>query len=60
MKELHQLTLQEYRKITDVGMLWELFPEASGDPNKDLQAIIVKIKNNTYTYDIRDDDATYE
>ena len=67
MKELKDLTLQEYNKIKSVGMLFELFPLATGNPNVDLEAVLVYVDNlddrskqTTYFYDIADDEAVYE
>ena len=34
-KELDELELEEYLKLMDSGMLWELFPECTGDYEKD-------------------------
>lgn len=67
MKDLKDLTLQEYNKIKSVGMLFELFPLATGNPNADLEAVLVYVdhmdnpfKLPTYFWDIIDDEAVYE
>lgn len=41
MKPLQDLTLQEYEKLKASGMFWVYYPEATGNCNKDLQAICV-------------------
>lgn len=41
MKTLEELTVKEYRAVRISGMLWEAYPEATGDYNQDLQAVVV-------------------
>lgn len=35
-KKLKDLSLEEYRLLLKSGMLWEIYPEATGNPSKDL------------------------
>lgn len=41
MKPLHDLSLQEYEMLKASGMFWVCYPEATGNCNKDLQAVCV-------------------
>ena len=43
MKELKDLTLQEYEGLKKTGFLWEFYPEATGDVDEDLDAVCVKL-----------------
>lgn len=66
MKALHELSLQEYNMLKELGMLWEIFPEATGFVNDDLDAVVVYKDVNLQTgkaclfYDIIDEEAEYE
>lgn len=65
MKALHELSLQEYNMLKELGMLWEIFPEATGFVNDDLEAVIVEKTVGLdspvkYFYDIIDEEAEYE
>lgn len=31
VKKLHNFTIQEYANLKNTGLLWELFPEATGN-----------------------------
>ena len=42
MKELKDLTLQEYEGLKKSGLLWEFYPEATGGAYEDLEAVCVK------------------
>jgi len=42
MKDLKDLTLQEYEGLKKTGFLWEFYPEATGGANEDLEAVCVK------------------
>lgn len=35
-KELRSLTVDEYMSLLKSGMLWEIYPEATGSPSYDL------------------------
>ncbi len=37
MKQLGELSLQEYEKLKQSGMLWEIYPEATGRVDDDLE-----------------------
>jgi hypothetical protein len=39
MKTLGELSLQEYEKLKQAGMLWEMYPDATGHTNTDLEAL---------------------
>ena len=65
MKALHELSLQEYNMLKELGMLWEIFPKATGFVNDDLEAVIVEKtigpdSSVKYFYDIIDEEAEYE
>ena len=45
MIRLQDLTLQAHSRIKASGMLYELYPEATGNPNDDLQAYAVAYRN---------------
>ena len=61
MKELKDLTLQEYEGLKKSGFLWEFYPEATGDVDEDLEAVFVSLQAcGRYFYDIRDEEAEYD
>lgn len=35
-KKLEKLSLEEYLSLKESGHLWEIYPQATGDPRKDL------------------------
>ena len=37
MNKLHKLSKREYTKLLNSGMFWELYPEATGIYEKDVQ-----------------------
>lgn len=39
MKELKDLSLEEYNSLNKLGMLYEFYPSASGSWNKDCKEI---------------------
>ena len=66
MIRLQDLTLQAYKTLKASGMLYEFYPEATGNPNDDLQAYTVAYHYNEltgdrkYFYDIQDEEAEYD
>lgn len=64
MKELKDLTLQEYMEAKMSGMFWEWYPEASAKVDLDLEARRIGTFFNdegkqSYVYDILDEQATH-
>jgi len=68
-RNLDDLSLQEYDRTKRFGMLWVIFPEATGNVHHDLQAVRVNIhttkdengKNKVqHFYDIIDEDLDIE
>jgi hypothetical protein len=59
MKALGELSLQEYNKMKGSGMFWELYPEATGSVNDDLEAFCYERTREDgskyYFYDIIDE-----
>jgi hypothetical protein len=59
MKALGELSLQEYNKIKGSGMFWELYPEATGSVNDDLETFCYERTRDDgskyYFYDIIDE-----
>jgi hypothetical protein len=64
MKQLGELSLQEYGTLKQIGMLWELFPDATGNVDDDLDCVVwrefevgihgkLRVK---YFYDIEDEE----
>ena len=43
MKKLNDLSKEEYKALIDNGMLWDAYPEATGNYRKDLKDQIAKI-----------------
>ena len=70
MIRLQDLTLQAYSRLKASGMLYEFYPEATGKPDDDLQAVVVRtgmintVDNPKYIkhyfYDILDEEAEYD
>lgn len=60
MKELQDFTISEYQALLRSGMMFELYPEATGNYNEDLDPHIVKIdfdpitKQQTILWDLID------
>ena len=42
MKKLNDLTKEEHRALIDNGMLWDMYPEATGNYRKDLKDQLAK------------------
>jgi hypothetical protein len=68
MKALGELSLQEYNKLKQTGMFWELYPEATGCVDDDLECVVwathtIDSAGNVsfqQFYDIRDEEAHNE
>jgi hypothetical protein len=68
MKQLGELSLQEYEKLKQAGMLWEMYPEATGCVDDDLECVCWAkyIRDSAGNvsfqqfYDIRDEEAHNE
>lgn len=54
MKELKDLTEEEFNKLKEVGMLWELFPEAPENFNDMLQGQLIYKKVKKLEEQIKD------
>lgn len=57
---LGSLTLQQYNRVKDSGLLWVKYPEATGSPNEDLFAVCFASKNGKHYYDILDEEIEYD
>jgi hypothetical protein len=61
MKKLGELSLQEYNKLKQSGMFWEIYPESTGNIDDDLECLMYVSEDGTHIfYDIRDEEAVYE
>lgn len=61
MRKLSRLSLQEYSSLRQTGMLWEMYPEATGNVDDDLDCLKYVSDDGTHIfYDIRDEEAVYE
>ena len=66
MIRLQDLTLQAYKRIRASGMLYSVYPEATGNYNDDLQAYPIGYLDDNltgglkYFYDIQDEEAEYD
>lgn len=66
MKHYSEMSLQEYNKAKSSGMFYEVWPEATGNPDEDLQAVCVLYEpagllvGARFFYDIIDEEAEYE
>lgn len=47
MKLLNELSLQEYNHLKSTGILWEVYPEATGSIDDDLDAVC-QIEDQSY------------
>jgi len=43
MKRLGELSLQEYNKLKRTGMLWEMYPDATGNVDADLECFCYEL-----------------
>lgn len=42
-KHYSEMSLQEYNEAKASGMFWEVWPDATGNPDEDLECVVVDI-----------------